>query len=88
MTASIHRFPVRLALLAVAAATALSACSPPVAKTVASPATPAVAPAKPATPQVPAGDYTLDKSHSTIVFKLTHLGFPTIRRSSPPGTPS
>lgn len=27
------------------------------------------------TPFVPAGHYTLDKSHSTITFKLSHIGF-------------
>ena len=75
MTAPIHRSSFRLALLAVVAASALTACSPPAAKKAEAPVAPAAAPAKPAAPQVPAGDYTLDKYHSTVVFKVSHMGF-------------
>jgi len=50
---------------------ALAACSPkPAAEKVPPPAA-----AKPAPVNVPAGAYTLDKSHSTVVFKVSHLGF-------------
>jgi polyisoprenoid-binding protein YceI len=52
----------------------LAACSPPTAKKAEAPAAPA-ATAKPAPPQVPAGDYTLDKSHANLEFKVNHLGF-------------
>lgn len=75
MTAPTRRRPFRLALMAVAAAAALAACAPPADRKAAPPATPAAGPAQPAMPQVPAGDYTLDKSHSTVVFKVGHLGF-------------
>jgi polyisoprenoid-binding protein YceI len=52
----------------------LTACSPPTAKKTQAPPASAAA-AKPATPQVPAGDYTLDKSHANLEFKVNHLGF-------------
>jgi len=55
----------------------LAACSPKPAepaKDAAAPAAP-VAAAKPAPVNVPAGAYTLDKSHATLVFKVSHLGF-------------
>ncbi len=29
----------------------------------------------PANPPAPAGDYTLDKAHSSLIFRLDHLGF-------------
>lgn len=51
----------------------LAACSPKPAAEKA--AAPAPAAAKPAPVNVPAGAYTLDKSHSTVVFKVSHLGF-------------
>lgn len=64
-------------------AAVLCACSPqvPARKPVAPP--PAAAPAKgePVVPgplgqtQAPAATYTLDKNHSTVVFRLNHLGF-------------
>lgn len=65
-------------LMAGAAALALGACSPPTAKKA---ETPAAAPSASAPadkfvmPQVPAGDYTLDKSHASLSFKVNHLGF-------------
>jgi len=36
-----------------------------------------IAPAMPAasTAPIPAGDYTLDRSHASVIFKLDHLGF-------------
>ena len=70
------------ALLAAGAAVlALAACSPPAAKKVEAPAAapPAAAPGAAAgkfvMPDVPAGDYKLDKSHASLVFKVNHLGF-------------
>jgi len=73
MTDPIRRAPVRHALLGAVALAALAACSPPAVKKTESPA--AATPAKPATPQVPAGDYKLDKTHASLVFKVSHLGF-------------
>lgn len=68
------------ALLAAAAALTLAACSPPAAKKAEAPAASSpAAPAAPADkfvmPDVPAGDYTLDKSHASLEFKVSHLGF-------------
>lgn len=57
---------------------ALAACAqkdtPPQA---AEPAEPAGEPSRSAalSPNVPAGDYKLDKPHSTLIFRLRHLGF-------------
>jgi polyisoprenoid-binding protein YceI len=68
-------------LLAGAAALALAACSPPTAKKVETPAAAPTAAAPAASagafvmPQVPAGDYTLDKSHASLDFTVNHLGF-------------
>jgi polyisoprenoid-binding protein YceI len=41
------------------------------------PAEPAGEPSRTAAlaPDVPAGDYTLDKAHSTLIFRVSHLGF-------------
>jgi polyisoprenoid-binding protein YceI len=69
--------------LAVSAVLALAACSPPAAKKAEAPAAApsAAAPASAGSgdkfvmPQVPAGDYTLDKSHASLSFKVNHLGF-------------
>ncbi|MEJ2814713.1 YceI family protein [Caulobacter sp. CCG-8] len=67
------------ALLAGAAALALAACSPPTAKKVEAPAAAPAAPAASADkfvmPDVPAGDYTLDKAHASLEFKVSHMGF-------------
>ncbi|ALL12667.1 YceI family protein [Caulobacter henricii] len=57
--------------IALALFLAFAACSPKPANDKA--AVPAVA--KPAPVSVPAGAYTLDKSHASLVFKLSHLGF-------------
>src|SRR5262245_6662680 len=35
----------------------------------------ASAPQKSAEPPVPAGAYTLDKAHSSLIFRVNHLGF-------------
>lgn len=52
----------------------LAACSPkPAAEKAEAPAAPAAA--KPAPVNLPAGVYRLDKTHSTVVFKVSHLGF-------------
>lgn len=61
-------------ILPVVALLALAACSPkPAAEKAEAPAAPATA--KPAPVNVPAGAYTLDKTHSTVVFRVSHLGF-------------
>jgi len=59
-------------LLAATALLALVACSP---KPVEPASAPPAAAAKPAIPDVPAGAYTLDKSHASLVFTVNHLGF-------------
>lgn len=52
----------------------LAACSPkPVAEKADAPA--AAPAAKPAPANVPAGAYTLDKTHASLVFTVNHLGF-------------
>ncbi len=78
-----NRFVLLLALAALAACTQKDA--PPQAQTEPAPAAPAAAPAaEPAgepskaaalDPNVPAGDYKLDKAHSTLIFRVNHLGF-------------
>jgi polyisoprenoid-binding protein YceI len=35
----------------------------------------AEAPSRPAAPDVPAGAYTLDKAHASLIFRVDHLGF-------------
>ncbi len=66
-------------ILPVVALLALAACSPaPADKKEAEPPVvpaPAVAAPKPPKADIPAGDYTLDKTHSTLVMKVNHLGF-------------
>lgn len=67
-------------LLPVAALLALAACSPQPAadKKAEAPPLVAAAPAtalKPPKADIPAGDYTLDKHHATLVFRVNHLGF-------------
>lgn len=66
--------------LPVVALLAVAACSPqPAADKKADPpvvaAPPANAGLKPPKADIPAGDYTLDKSHATLVFRVSHLGF-------------
>jgi polyisoprenoid-binding protein YceI len=64
-------------LLAICALAALAACSPKQPQPNAAAAAPAATPAAsaPAKIDVPAGAYTLDKAHSTLTFRLNHLGF-------------
>lgn len=74
MTAKLHQ------ALAAAALSALSACSkpnpppaPPAAATAPEKGEPVIA--DPAKTSAPAATYTLDPHHSTVVFRLSHLGF-------------
>lgn len=60
-------------LLAACAATALAACSPRAPKTAEAPAAPAAAPASVA--GLPAGLYVTDPSHSSLIFRVSHMGF-------------
>ncbi len=60
-------------MIAAAASLCLAACSPQT--DVKKPPAPPPAAAKPAPVNVPAGTYVLDKSHASLVFKLSHLGF-------------
>lgn len=63
-------------VLPVVAVLALAACSPQTAEKKAdAPAAPTATAPKPPKADIPAGDYTLDKSHSTLVFRVSHLGF-------------
>lgn len=65
--------PCLAGLAALMLAGGLAACAPPAAKKAEAPAAPAAE--KPAAPQVPAGDYSLDKSHASLTFTVNHLGF-------------
>jgi polyisoprenoid-binding protein YceI len=80
------RFAILLALTALAACTQKDA--PPQAQTEPAQAAPAAAPAETAAepagepsmaaaraPNVPAGDYKVDKAHTTLIFRVNHLGF-------------
>jgi polyisoprenoid-binding protein YceI len=58
-------------LMPVVALLALAACAPKPATE--APTAPAAAAPKPVS--LPAGDYRLDKSHASLVFKVSHLGF-------------
>jgi polyisoprenoid-binding protein YceI len=65
-------------ILPVVALLALAACSPqPAEKKAEAPAaaTPTATAPKPPKVDIPAGDYTLDKHHATLVFRVNHLGF-------------
>lgn len=66
-------------ILPVVALLALAACSPQPAadKKADAPAaaTPTASAPKPPKADIPAGDYTLDKHHATLVFRVNHLGF-------------
>lgn len=58
----------------------LAACSPKKEISSTPPPSPAptadnTAPAQPAAVNVPAGDYKLDKSHASLIFRVDHLGF-------------
>lgn len=63
-------------LLSAAALALLAACSPPAsqAPTSEAPAETAAAPA-PSVEGLPAGAYTIDKSHTSVTFRVSHLGF-------------
>lgn len=60
--------------LPVVALLAVAACSPQPAADKKADA-PVVAALKPTKADIPAGDYTLDKHHATLVFSVSHLGF-------------
>ena len=66
-------------VLAVCTLIALTACSPPgpdaAEKSAATQDAPAKPPAKPIATDLPAGEYTLDKSHASLIFRVSHLGF-------------
>lgn len=67
-------------LIACALAALLAACSPKQEGTSApapssEPTANSAAPAPAAAVDVPAGDYKLDKSHATLIFRVDHLGF-------------
>ena len=63
-------------ILPVAVILALAACSPQSAdKKADAPAAPTAAAPKPPKADIPAGDYALDKSHASLVFQVSHLGF-------------
>ncbi|MET3665068.1 YceI family protein [Caulobacter sp. 1776] len=65
-------------ILPVVALLALAACSPqPADKKTEAPAAaaPTATAPKPPKADIPAGDYTLDKHHATLVFRVDHLGF-------------
>jgi len=65
-------------ILPVVALLALAACSPqPAEKKAEAPAAaaPTATAPKPPKADIPAGDYTLDKHHATLVFRVNHLGF-------------
>lgn len=58
------------------ASMALAACSPQKDETSAAPApTPKAEIAPPIAADIPAGAYTLDKSHGSLIFRVNHLGF-------------
>jgi polyisoprenoid-binding protein YceI len=62
--------------LIVCAILALSACSKPQSPAATEPTAPAPAPATDSAPiDVPAGAYTIDKSHASLLFRVDHLGF-------------
>src|SRR5262245_58106166 len=73
-----QRYVLLVALAALAACTQKS--EPPPAQTAAEPAAavePAGEPSKKAAyaPDVPAGDYQLDRAHTTLLFRVSHMGF-------------
>ena len=60
--------------IAASALVVLVACAPP-AKAPEPAAPPAPAAIVPGTTTAPSGDYTIDRSHSTLLFRVNHLGF-------------
>ena len=71
----------RILITAAAALALLCACAPQPAKQAAAPPPPAppkgepVVPEPPGKTHAPAGIYTLDHNHSTLVFRVSHMGF-------------
>lgn len=61
--------------LVMAMALATAACSEPAPQPAAESIAPTHASAAPVAPDIPAGDYTLDKAHATLIFSVNHLGF-------------
>ena len=61
-------------LIAAGALLTLLACSP-APKEAAESAAPAHASPAPVAPDIPAGAYTLDKTHASLLFRVSHLGF-------------
>jgi polyisoprenoid-binding protein YceI len=77
-----HRYVLLFALAALTACTQKSA--PPQAQSASAREAPAPAAAEPAgepskkaayAPDVPAGDYKLDRAHTTLLFRVSHMGF-------------
>jgi polyisoprenoid-binding protein YceI len=62
-------------VLAACALIAVTACSPSGPDAAEKFAAPQDAPAKPIASDLPAGDYTLDKAHASLIFRVNHLGF-------------
>lgn len=60
-------------VLAAALMATLASCTPPAQKAPEAP--PPAAPAAPVVADIPAGEYKLDKSHASLVFRVNHLGF-------------
>lgn len=61
-------------ILALVAAAALVGCGQPAEQASKSPDTPAAPAAEPAPVTAPAGAYMLDKGHTSVTFKVNHLG--------------
>jgi len=77
-----QRFVILLALAALSACTQKNV--PPQARTEPAQSAPAAAPVEPAgepstsaahAPNVPPGDYKVDKAHTTLIFRVSHMGF-------------
>lgn len=62
-------------VLTVFALLALAACSPQPQEKAATETTAAPAPAAPVAADIPAGAYTIDPAHATLLFRVNHLGF-------------
>jgi polyisoprenoid-binding protein YceI len=60
-------------VLAAALMATLASCTSPAQKAPEAP--PPAAPAAPVVADIPAGEYKLDKSHASLVFRVNHLGF-------------
>jgi polyisoprenoid-binding protein YceI len=60
-------------LLVASALALIFACAPP--QTATQSAAPSASPAAPVKVDAPSGDYTIDKSHASLIFRVSHLGF-------------